>query len=61
VVVRRRTFRLRPINSSLIAEQQRIADLFYNEKVIPRRIAIKDSVLTSQQYAAITPRRISRK
>lgn len=61
VVVRRRTFRLRPINSSLIAEQQRIADLFYKEKVIPKQIAIRESVLSSQQYAAITPQRISKK
>lgn len=61
VVVRRRTFRLRPINSSLIAEQQRIADLFYKEGVIPKKVAIKESVLSSQQYAAITPQRISKK
>ena len=61
VVVRRRTFRLRPINSSLVAEQQRIADLFYKEGVIPKQVAIKESVLSSQQYAAITPQRISKK
>jgi sulfonate transport system substrate-binding protein len=61
VVVRRRTFRIRPINSSLVAEQQRVADLFYKEGVIPKQIAIKESVLSSQQYAAITPQRISKK
>jgi len=35
--------------------------LFYKEGVIPKQIAIKESVLSSQQYAAITPQRISKK
>lgn len=58
VVVARRTFRLQKITPPVIAEQQRIADLFYNEGVIPNKIAVRESFLTSQQYTKITPTRI---
>lgn len=58
-VVRRRTYGLRRLTPSLVAEQQRIADLFYAEKIIPKKIDIRQALLTSQQYAAITPQRIS--
>jgi sulfonate transport system substrate-binding protein len=59
VVVRRRTYRLRRLNPSIIGEQQRIADLFYQAGVVPRKIAIKDAVLPPKQYAAITPQRLT--
>ncbi|MBE9057601.1 sulfonate ABC transporter substrate-binding protein [Sphaerospermopsis sp. LEGE 08334] len=59
VVVRRRTFRLQKISDSIIREQQRIADLFHKEGVIPQKIAVRESFLSSQQYASITPPRLS--
>ncbi|MCU0542777.1 MAG: sulfonate ABC transporter substrate-binding protein [Oscillatoriaceae cyanobacterium Prado104] len=58
VVTRRRTFRLRQLTPALINEQQRIADVFAREGIIPRQIAIRDALLTPQQYAAITPQRL---
>lgn len=58
-VTHRRTFQLRPLTPDLINEQQRIADVFASEGIIPRQIAIRDALLTPQQYAAITPQRIA--
>lgn len=58
VAVRRRTYSLRKLTPSLVSEQQRIADVFYQEKVIPKKIDIKQALLTTQQYAALTPARL---
>ncbi|QMS88270.1 aliphatic sulfonate ABC transporter substrate-binding protein [Nostoc edaphicum CCNP1411] len=58
-VARRRTFRLRKLTPAIIAEQQKVADFYFQEKVIPRRINIKDAILPTQQYQAITPQRIN--
>ncbi|WP_168728344.1 hypothetical protein [Cylindrospermopsis raciborskii] len=49
---------MQKITSPVISEQQRIADLFYNEGVIPTKIAVRESFLTPQQYTTITPARI---
>lgn len=51
----RTTYRLRAITPEILAEQQKIADLFTQEKVIPKKIDIKEASLTPEQYAAITP------
>lgn len=58
VVVRRRTYSLRRLSPDIVNQQQRIADAFYQEKVIPKKIDIKQAILTPQQYAAITPQRL---
>ncbi|MEH1901068.1 MAG: sulfonate ABC transporter substrate-binding protein [Nostoc sp.] len=60
-MVERRTFGLRPITPQIMENQQKIADLFAKEKVIPKPINIKEAMLTSEQYAAITPETISHK
>ncbi|QLE57929.1 sulfonate ABC transporter substrate-binding protein [Nostoc sp. TCL26-01] len=60
-MVKRRTYGLRPITPEIMAGQQKIADLFAQEKVIPKRIEIKEAMLTTEQYAAITPATISQK
>ncbi|MEH1919733.1 aliphatic sulfonate ABC transporter substrate-binding protein [Nostoc sp.] len=57
-VARRRTFRLRKLTPAIIAEQQKVADFYFQEKVIPRKIDIRDAILPTQQYQAITPQRI---
>lgn len=57
-VARRRTYRLRRLSPSIIAEQQRVADFYFQEKIIPRKINIKDALLPSQLYEAITPKRL---
>jgi sulfonate transport system substrate-binding protein len=35
----------RPIDAAVIAQQQKIADTFYDLKIIPRRVVTKDAVL----------------
>jgi sulfonate transport system substrate-binding protein len=55
-VVARRTYAgRRGLTPQLIKEQQRVADLFFDEKVIPKKIDIKDALLSPEIYAAITP------
>ncbi|MBH8561234.1 sulfonate ABC transporter substrate-binding protein [Nostoc sp. CENA67] len=60
-MVKRRTYGLRPITPEIMVNQQKIADLFAQEKVIPKPIDIKEAMLNSEQYAAITPETISQK
>jgi sulfonate transport system substrate-binding protein len=55
VISGRASYRLRGITPEILAEQQKIADLFTQEKVIPKKIDIKEASLTTEQYAAITP------
>jgi sulfonate transport system substrate-binding protein len=58
-VSRRRTYRLRKLTPSIVAEQQRVADEYSNAKLIPRKLDVKEFLLTPQQYNAITPKRLS--
>jgi len=58
-VMSRRTFLgPRGLSPALIAEQQRVADVFTNAGVIPKKISIQDTLLSPELYAAITPREI---
>lgn len=58
-VMSRRTFAgRRGLSPALIAEQQRVADLFFESGVIPKKIDIKDFLLPPDLYAAITPTEI---
>lgn len=61
VVIRRRSYGLRPIAPEIMAGQQRIADLFYQTKVIPKPINVQEAMLTPEQYAIITPATITEK
>ncbi|MDZ7959223.1 MAG: aliphatic sulfonate ABC transporter substrate-binding protein [Aulosira sp. DedQUE10] len=61
LVISRRGYGLRAMSPDLINEQQRIADYFYKNGLIPKPINIKEATLTSEQYAAITPPTISQK
>ncbi|HLO83446.1 MAG TPA: aliphatic sulfonate ABC transporter substrate-binding protein [Nostocaceae cyanobacterium] len=55
-VMSRRTFAgRRGLSPALIAEQQRVADLFFEAGVIPKKIDIKEALLPPDLYAAITP------
>lgn len=55
-MIKRRSYGLRAITPEIMAGQQQIADLFAQEKVIPKTINIKEAMLTPEQYAAITPK-----
>ncbi len=51
----RRNYDMRPITEKVISAQQKVADLLYQLKIVPKPVDIREAVLTSQQYAAITP------
>ncbi|MEH2024439.1 sulfonate ABC transporter substrate-binding protein [Nostoc sp.] len=55
IISSRATYRLRGITPKVIQNQQSVADLFYKEKILPKKIDIKEALLTPQEYAAITP------
>lgn len=38
-----------PINSKILADQQKVADVFYELKLIPQPIVVKDAVLPSEK------------
>lgn len=48
----RRQFGLKPVTEELIAEQQKVADVYYQLKLIPKPIRIQDTVLPPEQVAA---------
>jgi sulfonate transport system substrate-binding protein len=60
-VVDRRPFGRRAISPELIKEQQRVADTFFENNLIPKKINVQDALLTTDLYAAITPQTISQR
>ncbi|MBD2448027.1 aliphatic sulfonate ABC transporter substrate-binding protein [Nostoc sp. FACHB-152] len=54
-VARRRTYKLRRLTPAIIAEQQGVADFYFQEKVISRKIDIKEGILAPILYQAIIP------
>lgn len=60
-VIDRRTFGRRAISRELIEQQQKVADYFYKNGVLPKPINVQEAMLTVEQYAAITPPTISQK
>jgi sulfonate transport system substrate-binding protein len=61
LVLSRRSYGLRAISPELIKDQQRVADYFYKNGLLPKPVNIQAAVLTPEQYAAITPSTISQK
>ncbi|MEH1821739.1 MAG: sulfonate ABC transporter substrate-binding protein [Nostoc sp.] len=57
-VARRRTFRLTKLTPSVIAEQQRVADEYFEAKLIPRKLDVREFLLSPEQYQASTPKRL---
>jgi sulfonate transport system substrate-binding protein len=57
-VLNRRTHALRGISPALIQEQQRVADYFYHNGLLPKPINVQAATLTAAEYAAITPKDI---
>jgi len=57
-IVKRRHYTLRPINDGILSGQQQIADFFYENKFISKKINVKDAALSPAEYAAITPAEI---
>jgi sulfonate transport system substrate-binding protein len=44
----RYTYGVTPVNDAVLGEQQKIADVFANLKLIPKKIAVKDAVLQAK-------------
>jgi sulfonate transport system substrate-binding protein len=55
----RRNFGIRPITQELITLQQQVADKFYELKLIPKQIDVKQAMLTPEQYAAFSPKTLN--
>lgn len=55
MVSKRRRYTLRPISDEVMSGQQQIADLFYENKFISKKIDVKNATLTPEQYAELTP------
>ncbi|BAY41106.1 aliphatic sulfonate ABC transporter periplasmic ligand-binding protein [Nostoc sp. NIES-2111] len=51
----RRTFGIVPITDDLINLQQSVADTYYQLKLIPKQVNVKEAVLTQEQYATFSP------
>lgn len=49
-------FGLRPITEQVINKQQEVADMWYNLKLLPKQVNVKDGFLTPEEYAEITPK-----
>lgn len=44
IVEKRREHGLQPINDTVIAEQQQMADIFLREKILPKSVVVKDAI-----------------
>lgn len=49
-------FGLRPITEQVINKQQEVADMWYDLKLLPKKVNVKDGFLTPEEYAEITPK-----
>ncbi|MEH2193460.1 MAG: sulfonate ABC transporter substrate-binding protein [Nostoc sp.] len=56
IATNRRSFGIVPIDDNLIDLQQKVADTYYQLKLIPKKVDVRDGVLTKEQYAAFSPK-----
>ena len=61
LVISRRGYGLTPISPDLIKKQQRVADYFHKNGLLPKPLNVQEAMLTSEQYAVINPPSISQK
>ncbi|WP_086767277.1 hypothetical protein [Nostoc sp. 106C] len=52
---------LLPITNEIVAKQQQIADMYYDLKLLPKKIDIKEVILSPEEYAKITPQQLTSK
>ncbi|MBD2523633.1 aliphatic sulfonate ABC transporter substrate-binding protein [Nostoc sp. FACHB-133] len=52
---------LLPITEEVINKQQKIADLWYSQGLLPKKVNVRDGVLTPEEYAAFIPESIKSK
>lgn len=51
----RKNFGVVQIDDRLIAEQQKVADTYYQLKLIPQQLDVKEAFLKPEQYTAFSP------
>jgi sulfonate transport system substrate-binding protein len=49
---------LRPITEQIIQKQQEVADLWYELKLIPKKVDVREGFLTQEEYAKFTPKEV---
>lgn len=49
---------LRPITEQVIQKQQEVADMWYNLKLLPKKVNVRDGFLKPEEYAAFTPKEV---
>ncbi|HWA72362.1 MAG TPA: aliphatic sulfonate ABC transporter substrate-binding protein [Polyangiaceae bacterium] len=52
---RKYTFGVYGIDDSVIAQQQRVADLYYSLRFLPKKVDVRSGFLTPAQYAQLLP------
>ncbi|MBD2101638.1 sulfonate ABC transporter substrate-binding protein [Leptolyngbya sp. FACHB-261] len=60
-MAKRRFNSLRPIDNQLITLQQQVADTYFDLKLLPKPLNIRDATLAPEQYASITPESVTQK
>lgn len=49
---------LKPITEQVINKQQEVADMWYSQGLIPKKVNVRDGFLTPEEYAKITPQEV---
>jgi sulfonate transport system substrate-binding protein len=52
----RKNFGVVPISDDLIDIQQKTSDKYYELKLIPQKINVRDAILTPEQYRELSPK-----
>jgi sulfonate transport system substrate-binding protein len=53
---KRRVFGIVPIDDDLINLQQKVADTYYQLKLVPQQVNVRNGVLSKEEYAAFSPK-----
>ncbi|MUH00767.1 aliphatic sulfonate ABC transporter substrate-binding protein [Scytonema sp. UIC 10036] len=49
---------LKPITEQVINKQQEVADMWYSQGLIPKKVNVRDGFLSPDEYAKITPQEV---
>ena len=49
LAAKRYSYGVKPVTAEVIAEQQKIADVFSNLKLIPKKITVKDALVSAKR------------
>ncbi|MFN6567155.1 aliphatic sulfonate ABC transporter substrate-binding protein [Dendronalium sp. ChiSLP03b] len=57
-IASRQKYSLRPITNEVIATQQKVADMYYDLGLLPKKIDPSEVVLSPEYYAKVTPKTV---